>query len=46
MIYCFGDLVPRNTKLYPEENNTKQKQTHKDLLVAQIGIWVLGLLAL
>merc|ERR1719189_2397706 len=46
VIYCFGDLVPRNTKLVPEENNTKQKQSHKDLLVAQIGIWVFGLLAL
>ena len=46
VIYCFGDLVPRNTKLYPEENTNKQKQNHKDLLVAQIGVWLFGLLAL
>ena len=47
MIYCYGDLVPRHSELFSEGGSGAQGRTSpRDLLAAQLGIWVFGLLAL
>jgi hypothetical protein len=42
VVYCYGALVPRNGELFLETGTT----TPRDLLAAQLGIWVFGLIAL
>lgn len=46
VIYCYGDLAPRPGELFNEDNETSSRTTSRDLLVAQLGVWVFGLLAL
>jgi len=46
VIYCYGDLVPRHGELFSESGTTNGRTTPKDLLAAQLGIWVFGLIAL
>ena len=47
VIYCYGDLVPRHSELFSEGGGGAQGRTSpRDLLAAQLGIWVFGLLAL
>ena len=47
VIYCYGDLVPRHSELFSEGGSGAQGRTSpRDLLAAQLGIWVFGLLAL
>jgi len=46
VIYCYGDLVPRHGELFSESGTTNGRTTPRDLLAAQLGIWVFGLIAL
>ena len=49
VIYCYGDLLPRNNGLLSQSKSSESgngKSSSKDLIVAQLGVWVLGLLAL
>ncbi|XP_023347127.1 uncharacterized protein LOC111715930 isoform X4 [Eurytemora carolleeae] len=46
VIYCYGDLVPRHGELFSETTNNNNKASPRDLLAAQLGIWVFGLIAL
>jgi len=46
VIYCYGDLVPRHGELFSETGTTNGRTTPRDLLAAQLGIWVFGLIAL
>ena len=47
VIYCYGDLVPRHSELFSESGSSSSGRTSpRDLLAAQLGIWVFGLLAL
>ena len=47
VIYCYGDLVPRHSELFSESGSSSNGRTSpRDLLAAQLGIWVFGLLAL
>jgi len=46
VIYCYGDLVPRQGELFSETSTTNGRSTPRDLLAAQLGIWVFGLIAL
>lgn len=46
VIYCYGDLVPRQSELFTETSNANGRTTTRDLLAAQLGIWVFGLIAL
>ena len=45
VIYCYGDLVPRQNEIF-SESGASGKTSPRDLLAAQLGIWVFGLLAL
>ena len=47
VIYCYGDLLPRNN-VYSQSKSSETSKTSspKDLLAAQLGVWVCGLLAL
>jgi len=47
VIYCYGDLVPRHSELFSDgQTNSNGRTSPRDLLAAQLGIWVFGLLAL
>ena len=49
VIYCYGDLLPRHNGLLSQSKSSESgngKSSSKDLIVAQLGVWVLGLLAL
>lgn len=46
VIYCYGDLVPRQGELFSENDDSTSRTTPRDLLAAQLGIWVFGLIAL
>jgi len=46
VIYCYGDLVPRQGELFSESSGSASRSTPRDLLAAQLGIWVFGLIAL
>lgn len=46
VIYCYGDLVPRHGELFSENGDSSSRTTPRDLLAAQLGIWVFGLIAL
>ena len=47
VIYCYGDLVPRQSEIFSEgQGGASAKTSPRDLLAAQLGIWVFGLLAL
>jgi len=46
VIYCYGDLVPRQGELFSEESEDTNKIASRDLVAAQLGVWVIGLLAL
>jgi len=46
VIYCYGDLVPRQGELFEGKEEQGGRATQRDLLAAQLGIWVFGLIAL
>jgi len=46
VIYCYGDLVPRHDELFEGKEESGGRATQRDLLAAQLCIWVFGLLAL
>jgi len=47
VIYCYGDLVPRHSEIFSDsQTNSNGRTSPRDLLAAQLGIWVFGLLAL
>ena len=46
VIYCYGDLVPRHGELFAEGADGGSKTTSKDLLAAQLGVWIFGIVAL
>ena len=46
VIYCYGDLVPRHGELFAEGGESGGKTTGVDLLAAQLGVWVFGIVAL
>jgi len=45
VIYCYGEILPRNNELLSPVKNS-EKKSPKDLLVAQLAVWICGLLAL
>ena len=46
VIYCYGDLVPRQGELFAEGGEQNGKTSSKDLLAAQLGLWTFGIFAL
>ena len=46
VIYCYGDLVPRQGELFAEGGAENGKTSSKDLLAAQLGLWTFGIFAL
>ena len=47
VIYCYGDLVPRHGEMFSDSSKAGAgRTTPRDLLAAQLGIWVFGLVAL
>ncbi len=46
VIYCYGDLVPRHGELFAEGGETNNGTSSKELLAAQLAVWVVGLLAM
>lgn len=46
VIYCYGDLVPRQGELFAEGSESGGKTSSKDLLAAQLGVWTFGIIAL
>lgn len=46
VIYCYGDLVPRQGELFAEGTESNGSTTSKDLLAALLGAWIVGILAL
>jgi hypothetical protein len=46
VIYCYGDLVPRQGELFGDGAEGSGSTTSKDLLAAQLGIWTFGIFAL
>lgn len=46
VIYCYGDLVPRHGELFAEGGDPSNTTSSKDLLIAQLGLWAFGILAL
>ena len=46
VIYCYGDLVPRQGELFADGTEGSGSTTSKDLLAAQLGIWTFGIFAL
>lgn len=46
VIYCYGDLVPRQGELFADGSEGSGSTTSKDLLAAQLGIWTFGIFAL
>jgi len=46
VIYCYGDIAPKQFDVFSEKSAASTRTTPRDLLAAQLGIWVFGLIAL